>query len=272
MDAVARPFSSTCVFYEEGDTVGYFAALFSLVPIFVMVSLATLLASRRDLHTLTFIAGKLADDAVNAVLKHVIAEARPPGPDRWSSSYGMPSNHSQFMAFLVAYAALWGWRRWRGAGNAWKTLCFAGVAAGALLVMLSRVHLRYHTPAQVAVGGAVGLVTGSVWFWVTEALLRPHFQAVAEWPVCRWAMVRDVGDIDVLGVEYEAARSAARKAAGVGASSTSLSASWVSSAAQATPSVVSMQASTAATPSVRPVGTGAQAGSLRERRGSSKEV
>jgi dolichyldiphosphatase len=215
--ALVRPFTSTCVFYEEGDALGSLAALASLAPIFAVVSLATALASRRDVHTLSLLVGKLLDDGLNAALKHAIREPRPEGNDKWSSEYGMPSNHSQFVAFLAAYALLW-----VGSGRlhalrtrpVWAGLVCAGAVVGALLVMVSRVHLRYHTWQQVAAGAAVGTASGAAWFLLTERVLRSRvYPALVSSGVGRWLLLRDLGEVDTIAVEYEAAVAAAAAAA-----------------------------------------------------------
>lgn len=207
MTSIVRPFSTTCVFYEEGDAVGYIAALVSLTPVFIMVSLTTVLVSRRDVHTITLIIGKLLDDLLNAVLKDYIAQPRPHDTlDKYNSLYGMPSNHSQFMCFIFAYGTAWIYFSWSRRYNyIIKPLIITGIFVGTLTVMYSRIYLRYHTWEQVLIGGLIGLGTGTVWYLLTEYLFRPY---IFPWVVNTWLgkflWLRDVSTIDILLVEYEA--------------------------------------------------------------------
>ena len=95
--------------YPSGDPLGQLLALLSLSPLALSLCHATFFLLTRDCHTLTFGVGTIANFALNSVLKRVIAEARPPAsslarhPHNHFSPYGMPSSHSQFIAFYVVY-------------------------------------------------------------------------------------------------------------------------------------------------------------------------
>ena len=71
----------------------------------------------------------------------------------------MPSTHAQFAAFLAGHALL---RARRRPGSALRLLEALALAALAAAVALSRVYLGYHTPGQVAAGGALGLALGAL--------------------------------------------------------------------------------------------------------------
>lgn len=102
-----KAFSLTHVTYAQGDPLGQVLAIASLAPVFIVVMFVTLIASRRDMRTMMFFAGQLADEGVNFVLKRAIDQPRPGGtPDTSAHSSGMPSNHSQFMGFFAGYAGL----------------------------------------------------------------------------------------------------------------------------------------------------------------------
>ena len=92
-----RPFSLTYVTYEDGDHLGELCALLSLAPPFIVVAYATLLVARRDAHLAYILCGQLINGALNAILKATINQPRPGGCDH--PGPGMPSDHSQFMAF-----------------------------------------------------------------------------------------------------------------------------------------------------------------------------
>ncbi|KAL1889422.1 hypothetical protein Sste5346_008906 [Sporothrix stenoceras] len=100
--------------------------------------------------------------------------------------YGMPSSHAQFAGFWALTIALFLLARYgskskkaktRGASALWhkqtSLSLFERVAASiaafimAFAIAWSRVYLHYHTPRQVLVGFAAGLVVGAGWFVVT---------------------------------------------------------------------------------------------------------
>ncbi|KAA0162646.1 hypothetical protein FNF31_03174 [Cafeteria roenbergensis] len=176
-----EPFKFTHVVYQKGDLLGKLMALLSLAPIFIMVSYATLVASRRDLRTISLVVGQLLNELLNTALKHWIKQPRPVALVRFHlGSYGMPSDHAQFMFFAAAYVLLFASLRWGQPLYARAGWCLAAVCFAAA-VALSRVYLMYHTPEQILVGALVGSVAGVAWFAVTEALLQPSFRA----PVAR---------------------------------------------------------------------------------------
>jgi dolichyldiphosphatase len=213
--AAYRPFSYTHVVYVEGDRLGWALSGAALLPIFIVVAYATLIASRRDLATVAMLIGQLANEGLNFVLKRHFKEERPTDLHPFAPRYGMPSNHSQFMGFLAAYAALWCLRNWRVAVR-WRLAAAAAVQLMAAIVAVSRIYLRYHSIRQVAVGLAVGAAAGATWYVVVELLLRPRFAAVAQWRVCRWLLIRDLSDCaNVLAAEYTATTATA-KATGSG--------------------------------------------------------
>ena len=98
--------SLTHVEYLEGDTVGKLFAIFSLLPLAIVIVFATAFFFRRDLHTLTFGIGVIVNYAVNTGLKKYIAQPRPKVRSVQFEEYGMPSSHSQFMWFCSAYMVL----------------------------------------------------------------------------------------------------------------------------------------------------------------------
>lgn len=201
-----RDFSLTHVQYEEGDRLGFLLALVSQTPVFVMVSYAVLLCSRRDLATAALATGQLLNEVVNYVLKHAIRQPRPAHVHAHAGSlpkWGMPSDHAQFVGFAAGYLTLWALRRW-SVGRAWRGGVALAVHLGAGAVMFSRVYLGYHTVDQVVAGYCVGLGLGAAWHAVTEAYLRPRFASVTRWSVARALLVRDCSDVNVLQAEYAA--------------------------------------------------------------------
>ena len=221
-EARATPFAVTFCKYLPGDRVGGLSCLLSLTPMFVLISLGTLLLSRRDPATLTLILGLILSTLFNDYLKLVIKEPRPCSDRMYCSLsegdvYGMPSGHTQFQAFAAAYITLWALcGRWREPSLLLRVLTVVACWASVACVGASRLYLHYHTTKQVAVGGALGVALATVWYAGVERL-RPAFAALAASPVGRWLRIRDCSEVDTLLVEYAAVAAAAAVAAGGGA-------------------------------------------------------
>ncbi|KAG5450245.1 Dolichyldiphosphatase 1 [Clonorchis sinensis] len=109
--------------YPRDDAIAKVLAYCSTAPLIIIISVATLLFIRRDLHTICLFGGVLFDEAINAALKRILKHPRPDTPyENKLRTYGMPSNHSQFMGFFCTYSVLFVWirlhpnsiqRRWR---------------------------------------------------------------------------------------------------------------------------------------------------------------
>ncbi|ORX69553.1 hypothetical protein DL89DRAFT_316893 [Linderina pennispora] len=184
-----KSFSLTHFQYEDGDILGQFLALMSLIPIFFIVMEATIVLSRRELAGLVLFVGQLLNELFNFVLKELIREERP--HSELGDGFGMPSSHAQFMGLVQLGALVLG-----------------------ILVAVSRVYLNYHTVRQVVAGVAVGLAAGAGWFGITEAAF--FGSGLAEWVldtrVCQWLMVRDSRSIpDIARREYELSQSSKQK-------------------------------------------------------------
>jgi dolichyldiphosphatase len=96
----------------------------------------------------------------------------------YGNGYGMPSSHSQFVAFFSVYLALFLLFRHvpsspmshHGTGFLERVgvSCLAGIAAA--IVSVSRIYLNYHTPKQVLAGCGAGVVFAVCWFCLTVYL------------------------------------------------------------------------------------------------------
>jgi len=207
-----RSLSLTHVEYPEGDLLGKLLAYSSLLPLAVLIGFVTLILFRRDLHTITFFIGLLFNEALNAVLKHIIKQPRPMSRDNMYNEYGMPSSHSQFMWFFSIYMFLFIWVRLQHITNTktvWfcKTIGSFGCFVTALVVTFSRIYLLYHTVNQVIVGSLIGSLLGLFWFLLTNYVFTPWFQTVASWWLCEWLLIRDQTLIpNVVWFEYTIGR------------------------------------------------------------------
>ncbi|KAL5483776.1 hypothetical protein EMCRGX_G020190 [Ephydatia muelleri] len=203
------PITLTHVQYDEGDMLGMVLAWFSLLPIFILVGFVTLITFRRDLHTCCFLAGIVANEGINFVLKHVIKAPRPSNTIYTHSlfvEYGMPSSHAQFMSCFATYLVLFFFIRAK-LSYLWKGLLSCLVIAAMVMVFISRVYLGYHTYVQMLCGVVAGAVFALLWFAVVHLGLSPLFPHISSWKIAEHLLLRDMSLIpNVLWYEYTAIR------------------------------------------------------------------
>ena len=121
------------------------------------------------------------------------------------TGYGMPSSHSQFMAFFAVQVILYTHYNIRLDHPLLKWLLYLPTVVLALLVMYSRIHLGYHSIEQVLVGSSIGIAYSVLWFSLTEYV---RTLGLIDWlinlPVCQAIYLRDARAIDnVAKWEYE---------------------------------------------------------------------
>lgn len=218
-----KPLDLTFVQYPRGNCVGEFLAFVSLSPLITIVSLLTLIASRRDLHTIALMLGITLNCCLNVLLKHIWKEPRPtavpPRKESIFSTYGMPSEHSQFMWFFAIYLMLFiRVRVHRRSDSSTDSIIKELLLIGACIlwaytVGVARVYLDYNTSTQVLIGGGIGAVMGCVWFAITHLLLTRLFPSMCSWQICKFLLLRDMTSIpNVTVFEYNCAQKASEMA------------------------------------------------------------
>lgn len=151
-------------------------------------------------------AGQLACEALNFALKRLIKEERP--RQIHGKGYGMPSSHSQFVAFWSVSLTLFLLVRHnppkflRGRAQSsihrpWSLLERVVVSLGAMVIAAatawSRVYLNYHTPKQVLIGCGAGVMSALVWFTATSILRQSGWMSWGlETVVARAFRLRDL--------------------------------------------------------------------------------
>ena len=113
-----------------------------------------------------FFIGLVASHEFAKILKKVIKQPRPDGAPL--SSYGMPSDHSQFVAFTAVYLFQVLVAR-QGIRKSALILTTLSMGLTCFAVFYSRLYLRAHTVEQVVVGALLGLITGRLWYWATTS-------------------------------------------------------------------------------------------------------
>lgn len=112
------------------------------------------------------------------VLKYTIRQPRPDNP--WKKGYGMPSDHAQFMGFMVCFSVLlFGFlQKHRQDLSLPPKLALLVPFAIALFVCYSRLALGVHSTAQVVIGFVAGFLFAIVWYYI-GTLLYSRFISVS---------------------------------------------------------------------------------------------
>lgn len=204
--------SLTHVEYLEDDKLGKFFAIYSLLPLVIVVVFITVFVCRRDLHTLTYGCGVILNYLANYCLKQYLAEPRPKSRAVQFEEYGMPSSHSQFMWFVSVYMVLFIIFRLHHRPSCleicWKFFLLTLFPTLSGLMSYSRVYLQYHTPSQVIWGGVVGGLGAGIWFLLTQLVFTTRlYPWVASWSLSEFLLIRDTSTVpNILWFEYVTVR------------------------------------------------------------------
>lgn len=146
-------------------------------------------------------AGQMGCEALNFLLKRLIKEERPKQMN--GKGYGMPSSHSQFVAFFSISLTLFLLLRHTPPKKATPShtpltlTSRVGLSilalANAALVAGSRIYLNYHTEKQVIIGCMAGACSAVAWFLVTTIFRRTGWlQWVLDTQLLRLFRMRDL--------------------------------------------------------------------------------
>ena len=156
------PLDYTFVTYEQNDFIGLCLAFATLTPIYAMVMYTTLIILRRDYFTCYALGGQIFNLIVNKILKKVINQPRPVSCEI-SSDSGMPSNHAQFISYLISFYIFQIAFNSKYLTKFYKFFYINILLLIGLVVSYSRIYLNYHTIDQVLVGVGIGTSIGIIW-------------------------------------------------------------------------------------------------------------
>ncbi|KAG0349710.1 hypothetical protein BG005_010805 [Podila minutissima] len=188
--------SLTHVQFSDDDLVSKIFAHLTLSPLAITCGYIAVILTTRDLTPILMLAGQALNECVNFVLKRLVKQARP--TEYLGDGYGMPSSHSQFMAFFATYLTILMYRRGSTPGSVSPHVVTACVILWSVVVVYSRVHLYYHTWQQVVAGTICGCLFATGYFYFVNNFLRS--KGMQDWMVgnsfAHWALLRDVGEMD----------------------------------------------------------------------------
>jgi dolichyldiphosphatase len=202
-----KPFSLTYVQYEENDQLGLLLSIITLSPIFIIVIYGFLILTNPNIKNIMIIIGQFINLVINHILKKILKQPRP--VDCELDSYGMPSNHSQFIIFIgIIYIK-----------HLYNDICYKNeqliitsnqklinkiqfqiyksklfifiIIIGSFLVCYSRVYLNYHTSFQVIIGTLLGLLMGFIWILFIESIYGNKLSMyIYNLPICEYLQVQ----------------------------------------------------------------------------------
>lgn len=213
-----KSWALTEVVYRQHDLLSKLFGISSIVPVAMMVVLVGLTSApcrERRIPAMNLILYLILSVCLNVVLKAAVRSPRPAHPAAgigYTTVYGMPSDHAQFMAGFSVYLL----RRWAHArrhrterrkyghlqqresasASAALTRTSPPYALAALLLFatlfigVGRVYNGYHTVGQVLVGWMVGIALALACTtahvqrgltWVSEKALVPVMLACTFW-------------------------------------------------------------------------------------------
>ncbi|KAG9325867.1 hypothetical protein KVV02_006861 [Mortierella alpina] len=196
--------SLTHVQFAQGDLISQFFAYVTLSPLALVCGYVAIIITSRDIKPAVMFAGQLANEVVNQILKRLVKEARP--TEYLGDGYGMPSSHSQFMAYFATYTIILMYRRGVLPGAIIPHAVSVLVVVWAALVVYSRVHLYYHTWQQVVAGTICGIIFALSYYFIANKFLRTTglFEWIVDHPWSRELHVRDTDSIpDLAKFDWE---------------------------------------------------------------------
>ncbi|THD25660.1 Dolichyldiphosphatase [Fasciola hepatica] len=182
----------------------------SMIPIFIAIGLVTLVLFKRDLFTMLYFSGLVLNRFCNSVMKKCLKQPRPVVPNRIPpDSFGMPSDHGQFMGFFFSFCVLLIILRLgeHSMKHSTRRILLLVCAVATTLTCYSRVYLKYHTVGQVLVGTIVGAILGIVWFFSVHCVFSPLFPRLCNSSIGQAFFIQDFTSIpNLLKFEYNNAR------------------------------------------------------------------
>ena len=200
-----KPFSLTYVTYDVDDKpLGPIWALFSLAPPFCVAALTVHTIVTRDLRGAFLLSGQIVTAICVVLLKEIIRQPRPSmyvaNDEKEENEYGMPSNHAAFVSFCACFSIYFAITQYshttnENSGHRHSTLYKSAVKSlkrwappmAAVVIAIgcsySRIHLGYHTSAQVLVGMILGCLIGTVYAKTYDGMYKTRF---APWIEQSW--------------------------------------------------------------------------------------
>lgn len=196
------PFDDTYILYDGESLISYLCVYFSLLPITILSFYLSWFLLTMEIEPCLIVVGQVVNNVINHVIKNYLKHERPIGlyeSLKWPAlrnEYGMPSAHSQFMAFMAMYGGLRLIlnKKTNKSAKIWmfRILGACSLFVCAFLTAFSRVYLMYHYVDQVVIGVLLGMIVGTIYFTIV-CFIRDVglIDYILLWPICRWFYLKD---------------------------------------------------------------------------------
>lgn len=202
---VPKPFSLTHIVYDSEDGLfGWIMALMSLSPVFIIVAICSSILVHREVHSIFLLLGQICCVLLNQILKNIFRQPRPDGKLGVQMSYGMPSDHAQFISCFLVYMICWLSMTCSFTKSSTRILFISCLIVLWSCVVYGRHFLGEHTTPQIVVGIFVGSLFGYFWYYVNDRYFRKWlYSAITRHPVFEYFHFKDLSNIheDVLSLE-----------------------------------------------------------------------
>lgn len=218
MNHTITPFEETFILYDPNDPLSLISALLALTPILILQTYLSWLIITRDIESILVTAGQLSNEIFNKILKRVIKQQRPLVPvtidlqmdiinmdlniindnnlDKLLYSlgpgFGMPSAHSQFLGFTLAFFTAQIWFNGIGQSKFYKSFYQIGLIVLNLAVCGSRIYLYYHDWWQVCIGNLIGIFCGLSFYLINCFLHESGLVQYILWKLPNWLQLNNV--------------------------------------------------------------------------------
>jgi dolichyldiphosphatase len=198
-DLTLVPFDHTYILYAPGSFVlSLPLAACSLLPILVLVFLFSWHILTRELEPCLFAFGHVCNDIISGIFKKIFKYPRPINGQIFKQdsglAWGMPSSHSQFMAFWFTYTFFMYIKnnpnkRFSKIEKIIFTIISINVV---LLVVASRIIFEYHNWNQINVGLLLGSSLACI-YYIIVCVLREYgfFDFLLKINIFKWWKMKD---------------------------------------------------------------------------------
>ncbi|KAG0683215.1 hypothetical protein C6P40_002510 [Pichia californica] len=152
----------------------------------------------RELEPCLFAFGHVINDIISTIFKKIVKFPRPINGQIFKNDsgleWGMPSSHTQFMAFWFIYINLSYIQNWPyyKLNFFWKLIFTYSTLLIVTLVILSRIIFEYHNINQIIVGLLLGTTLSTIYF-IIISIFREYgiFDYILNYSIFKWWGMKD---------------------------------------------------------------------------------
>ncbi|EMS14113.1 dolichyldiphosphatase [Entamoeba histolytica HM-3:IMSS] len=157
MERKLRPVALAYVLFEEGDIIGHFMGYISILHLFVIGGIVSLILLTFDNYAIYTFGIMLTNEIINYTLKILFKHPRPHLSQNVNK--GFPSSHAQFWCCFIVLFYYYINQQPKLTSISKKIIVYCSTLL-ILLVDFSRWYLNDHFVYQIVVGNVIGICVG----------------------------------------------------------------------------------------------------------------